>query len=413
MGKPQPSRERLERLLSLARTYRNWSGRELAEEMGRDPHNVVPSSGVPRLDLVLRLAEALEWTPQDVIEELCRVDDAPRGAGPAGESYDDLDRRAFELQRECRFAELVQVAQRMLASAETGTQRANAKLRECSGWEGLGRYSLALSAVQQGLREQQVSEGVALTLRTNLAHSHFLLGNLDESASIATCLITALQTFGPVAGAFFEGSLGFLLSVRGNCERVRAGLGSTTSERHLRAAIADFLTAQPLLSRAAVEHRVEAYRGVAKLGQGALIELRAMAGEISPREAVESVLSELDAAAQSASGDAALMEARGWWCIFGANVILRHALEADWAEQAIAILTNKADEIALQLGHWALRERVWSIEFQRRELVGADQRAVSTPAMDSEDLRSVVGTMSRFPAFRATGWTILRSTGVF
>jgi hypothetical protein len=397
--------------LSLARTYRNWSGRELAEEMGRDPHNVVPSSGVPRPDLVLRLAEALEWTPQDVIEELCRVDDAPRGAGPAGETYDDLDRRAFELQQECRFAELVQVAQRMLASAESGTQRANAKLREFIGWDGLGRYSLALAAVQSGLREREVSAGVSLTLKTNLAHCHYALGNLDEASALASALISTLQKRGPGSGYFFEGSLGYLFYVRGSCSRILSTSDPVERASHVAHARADLAAAKALLSSAGEEHRVAAYLAIAKACEGALLELAALAGEVPAEIALRHVLDALSSALDPAGGiERGLLEAWGWWCIFGCNIALSHRLPAEVVERSMAFLTNKADEVASHLGNWLLRERVWSMELQRRERVASCIQADRHPILDADDTRTIIGTMARFPAFRAVGWSILDSS---
>ena len=66
-----PRRERLEELLKLAQLYRGWPVRRLAEELGRDPHNLVPDSGVPKIDLVMRggivcrPADLLKLVPKD------------------------------------------------------------------------------------------------------------------------------------------------------------------------------------------------------------------------------------------------------------------------------------------------------------------------------------------------------------
>jgi hypothetical protein len=413
MGKRLPSKKRLEDLLGLARTYRNWNQRELAAEMERDPHNLVPSSGVPRLDLVLRLAEALEWTPQDVIDELCRELPVPLEQAPAEPSYRALDKRAFELHQLARYSELVTAARQMHLVASSGSERANARLREYLGWEGLGRYSVALAAVQEGLREVEVEGGIALTLQSNLAHCHYALGHLPEASALATCQIAAMQSAGPCLGAYYEGNLGFLHQVRGNCSRVLAG--STRSDRtaHIRAGLGDLSTAQALLLRAADRDEVPIFRGVAKLCEGALLELRALEGTLAPARALEIVLEELGNAIDPVTpGDCALLEAYGWWCVFGCNIALRGELSLEASERAMAILTNKADEVAGHLGSWLLRERVWTLELQRREYVAARGSTEASPTIDAEDARVIIGTMARFPAFRATGWEIIRGSAL-
>jgi tetratricopeptide (TPR) repeat protein len=379
--------------------------------MERDPHNLVPSSGVPRLDLVLRLAEALEWTPQGVIDELCRELPVRRGAGPDGQSFDDLDRSAFELQQQARFADLLSVAAAMRHAAVTGAQRATAKLREHAGWEGLGRYTLALAAVQEGLREIELPEAVSLALRTNLANCHLSLGHLDEALALASSLISALHATGPVADAYFEPNLGYLHYIRGSCHRIRAGAVLRTREADARCALGDLVTAQALLRQPASLPPAPVFSGLAKLCEGAVWELRTLIGEVPPETALDAILAELEQTLDpAASTQPSLLEALGWWCVFGCNIALRGPLGSSRIDLAMGVFTNKADELAARLGNWLLRERVWTLELQRREYMAARAGAAEPPSLDSEDARSIIGTMGRFPAFRATGWDILQSS---
>ena len=64
------------------------------------------------------------------------------------------------------------------------------------------------------------------------------------------------------------------------------------------------------------------------------------------------------------------LESFGWWCIFGCNVALRAERDERRVQSAMAIFTNKADEIAERLDHWAMRERVFTMEHTRRERSG-------------------------------------------
>ena len=54
-------RRRLNRFVDLARVYRGWSRTELSRVLGRDPSKLVPESGNPKLDLIVGLADALDW----------------------------------------------------------------------------------------------------------------------------------------------------------------------------------------------------------------------------------------------------------------------------------------------------------------------------------------------------------------
>ena len=66
------ARERLEELQALARTYRNWSVKELALALGRQPGRLVPDSGMPKIDLVVGLAKALDWPVEAVVDHLMK-----------------------------------------------------------------------------------------------------------------------------------------------------------------------------------------------------------------------------------------------------------------------------------------------------------------------------------------------------
>ena len=66
------ARERLEELQALARTYRNWSVKELAIALGRQPGRLIPDSGMPKIDVVVGLAKALDWPIEAVVDHLMK-----------------------------------------------------------------------------------------------------------------------------------------------------------------------------------------------------------------------------------------------------------------------------------------------------------------------------------------------------
>ena len=91
---------------------------------------------------------------------------------------------------------------------------------------------------------------------------------------------------------------------------------------------------------------------------------------------------------------------------------LRHPDDVDF-HRSMAVLTNKAMEIAELIGNWGLRERAFTLEHFRRQrvsdLIGEEQDWV----LDEEEIRTITGTMGRFPAFRRIGWRILEAARVF
>jgi hypothetical protein len=95
------ARERLEELQALARTYRNWSVKELAHALGRQPGRLVPESGMPKIDLVVGLAKALDWPVDAVVEHLMKPASDGRSAGIRQDKTEDYARQSADFRRSC------------------------------------------------------------------------------------------------------------------------------------------------------------------------------------------------------------------------------------------------------------------------------------------------------------------------
>jgi len=100
------------------------------------------------------------------------------------------------------------------------------------------------------------------------------------------------------------------------------------------------------------------------------------------------------------------LESYGWWCIFGCNIAVRYLQDPQF-HRAMAIFTNKAVEIADRLDNWSLRERAFSLEQARRDRLQKSTGFDAEWVLDEEEVRTITGTMGRFPSFRETGWKIL------
>ena len=135
-------------------------------------------------------------------------------------------------------------------------------------------------------------------------------------------------------------------------------------------------------------------------------------GQISAQDAVAKLLKGLDAVVDidaQPSGD--LLESYGWWCIFGCDLSLRH-FEGGDLQRHMAVFTNKGYEIADRLNNWAMRERLFSMEFIQRQRLNELAGFPVEWTIDSEEVKVIVGTLGRFPSFRSTGWKILQTATV-
>jgi hypothetical protein len=78
----------------------------------------------------------------------------------------------------------------------------------------------------------------------------------------------------------------------------------------------------------------------------------------------------------------------------------------------MAIFTNKADEIADRMNNWSLRERVFTMQYASHQRFLDWTGRVLSLTLDNDDVRALVGTMGRFPAFRDTGWKLLQTARI-
>lgn len=401
---------RLQELINLAQNYRRWSLRRLAEELDRDPHNLVAPGGNPRMDFVVRLAGILDWSVQDVCDDLWGTAPLALDAPRTGEDWRTLDKLAFEAHAAGRFEELVSIARREYGAARDGNERAVACNRESIGHDGLGRYKSSLESLRRGLREEDRGDEVTVALKLNLAFCHHVLGEVEEGGGIANSLVEDLEA-GDYEMPNRDGAVGYALYVRGLCGRVVAGAEKRRRERIARRAMDDLGRAAEMLDAASAEYKQPMLAAAANTARGARLELESLLGDRDPEEAVAVLLGALDATESLEGIDGPRLESLGWWCIFGCSVAMRHVADEDRLGQLMAVFTNKADEVAERLGNWALRERVWTLELGRRRML--ERRGQVEPwILDREDARILAGTMARFPVFRETGWQVLRSAEI-
>lgn len=406
MSKPRPRRERLEKLLGLAKVYRGWSQRELARELERDPHNLVPDGGVPRLDLVLRLSEALDWPVENVVTDLCGPARQGDGGEPRGAAR-PLNLEAFAQLSAGQYQAAIDTCSRVIDGGFAAPDTAYALHVQANALEGLGRYSSAIDAVRRALQLVEPCSIEGLSSRCLLANLHYSLGSIQEAEGLASSII--VEASDVASGDPRQHHAGYARYVRGSCHRVMAGAQPSHRAWHARKAQEDLRLASQILDRYQDWSGNANDAATSQICRGGCLEVTVMLGEREP----EAALSEFEWALEDphASDRTApwWQECRAWWCLFACNVALRHLSDDARLERVLAVFTNKADELAEALGHWALREQIWTIEHLRRRARESAGDVHAEPwVLDGDELRVLAGTMGRFPIFRETGWQILQ-----
>jgi hypothetical protein len=396
-------RDRLSRFVDLARVYRGWSRQELASNLGRDLSKVVPDSGNPKLDLVVALAEALDWSIGDVAQ--C-VWDEPMQLPPCGLDFAALDAQAMEAHRAGDWRRLVAGGAMLLRAASTPAERARALNRISGGHDGLGRHGKSLECIREALSLAPLTPGLELMLRVNLCGAHYSLWHVAEARAAARELVEQFEARAP-EGRLERVAQAFALMYRGQCARRAIAALPDTAKRNATEARVDLERAGTLFSKLAREFGDDSYGGVANTCRGALMEVDCALGTLDPVDAVATITEALGGVEDpqlAPPGD--WLESYGWWCIFGCNIAVRYLQDPQF-HRAMAIFTNKAVEIADRLDNWSLRERAFSLEQARRDRLQKSTGFDAEWVLDEDEVRTITGTMGRFPSFRETGWKIL------
>jgi len=224
-------RGRLARLIDLARAYRGWSRLEIARKLDRDPGKLLPDSGNPKLDLVVSLAEALDWPVGEVAEDL----GLHPVSAPACADFQSLDRLALEHHKAGAWHAMIEVSQQMLLVASTPTERALACNRMAGGQDGQGLYTRSLPYLQNGLAEPGLPDGLRIMLSVNLANAHYTLWHLVESRAASRDVLDSLADR-PVTERRDRVCRAFARYVRGSSARRLAQLDPDRLARDILAA---------------------------------------------------------------------------------------------------------------------------------------------------------------------------------
>ena len=323
MRTAEDRRERLAKFIDLAKVYRGWSRNEVSRALGRDAGKLLPESGNPKLDLVVGLANALDWSVGDIVDGVWTADEQQNIVG----DYTALDAAARAAHANGKFREMLEIANQMGRVARTPSERALAANRLAGAYDGLGQYNKSVPCLQAALSERGIPAGLRLMLTVNLANAHYCVWNLTESRATAHQVLELLEAT-TMTERRERVCHAFAHYVRGNSFRRLILVESDLARIHAQRAHDELSHALNEYEDLADTFADERYAAIANTCRGALLEVQAALGELTPSEALERLTVALDRVVDVAAhepGD--WLESWGWWCIFGCNVALRHFAE--------------------------------------------------------------------------------------
>ncbi len=397
-------KKRLKQLCNLAKAYRHIDQETLARQLGRHVDRLVPDGGNPTLDYLLGLAGIIDWPVSTIVSFLGGLDAEPAAVpAEAPGDFQSLEAASRQAHTEGHFEAALALARRSFALAHTPDERVIACIREASACDGLGKFTDALEAEQRGLMESPVSGDIRRQLEVNLANAYYTLWALPEAESVALKLIAWYRENAPSSDKD-RMNHAFAHYVLGSTLREAIALDPKHAVFDAERASAALITSRHLYEQIGGELQESRFDGIVRTINGALIQIEVMLGRRGALDALQEIEQGLEAVIDPESGPAGdWLESYGWWCIFGCSIAQQNLSDERLLQQYMAKFTDKADVIARRLGNWALRERVFSMEYASYERV---ERLTGRPALltlDDEDLEALVGVVGRFPKFGATG----------
>jgi tetratricopeptide (TPR) repeat protein len=416
------ARERLEELQALARTYRNWSVKELAQALGRQPGRLVPESGMPKIDLVVGLAQALDWPVEAVVEHLMK----PAGSSlrAPGTREADADFAALYngslASRAARdYTEAVRLAVRAHCVADTPTRRAAALSIEASAHEARGSFVEAVRCLREAVRLDGIALSWRLLCDAKLANMLFMQGHTTHALGIASSVIEYTQSRPPQ-------------ELRAGDREARSGKASTPDCAMLLArALALWTRGNVLRSSIPLTHHA-GWEPLAQTARDCLREVVEIGRELAQSAGFEQernfdcapcadvLILELDAVVDPACVDASIRalaavvgeggvpslgsgERKAWAAVALANCAKRFERDALAQRGMLEISSAALRAHAVATSNWYFAHRHLQLDAERRRSLV--DNGTASRALDATEAKLVAGVLGQIPAARADAGT--------
>lgn len=403
--------ERIKQLVELACIARGWSRQALAAHLGRDVSRLVPEAGNPKLDYVMKLADALEWPVGDVAQAIWEA--APASArDKQGRSIDSTDsllsaaKSALDAADYLRAKNLFCEMERLGRSSK---DKANALANAAAAACGMGQYTTSIELATRGLQHPDIGLYQRVHLQVNIAHALLHLWQLPLALAVSEIVIQRAQP--EQADVRIRRQLAFAHYVRGFAHLRLISFEPDLAGVHAENGSADFDAAIKLNEELARSWPDPVLDGLASTCRAGNLELDVICGTMKPEQAFEVIDGTLDSLTAERSRLNYWLESTAWWALAGCNVALR-SLTGGSLQRQLAVYSQHAIDIAEQINNWAIKERIVSLQYSAHQLVKSSSDVEMDYVLDREDRAMIASVMGRFPHFRSLGWKILDTSRV-
>ena len=403
------ARERLEELQALARTYRSWSVKELAHALGRQPGRLVPESGMPKIDLVVALAKALDWPVEAVVDHLVKpANDARRPiAQDTAADFKRLYNESLEKRMERDFAEAVRLAVRAGAVADTSTRKAAALIVEANAHEAMGSYTEAVRGLRQACALDDVAIDWRMLCDASLANMLFMQGQPTHALGIAASVLDYVGTLKDTN--VLRAARVVAHWSRGHAIRSSIPLGNCEAWKPLaESARADFTAAREIVHELASKEdsATRHYGTMAASMDAVILELDAVC---SP-EMADSTLRELLAIIrEQGSLEPSLGERKAWAAVGLANTAKRFLSDEMQRRGTLEIASATLRAHAIATSNWYFAHQHLELDAERRRKLTGN--AIAPRALDAIEAKLVAGVLGQVPASRQHAGELLALYG--
>ena len=396
------ARERLEELQALARTYRNWSVKELAIALGRQPGRLVPESGMPKIDLVVALAKALDWPIDAVVDHLVKPEASGRSGGgvvatDASADFGTLYSASLQRRLERDYFEAIRLAVRAGAVADNPTRRAAACVIESDSHEASGSYLEAMRCLRAASQFDGVELSWRLLVDAKIANVMFMQGSRTQAIGIASSVID----YAAQAAESHVASLAKALALWARAHALRASIPirnfdawrplavSAESDFHAAIALADDLRASNL----GYEIRNLTFAPAIDV---ALLELRAV---LQPANAADCVTRLLEIVREGGDVSPGVGERKAWAAIALANTAKRTVADDMQLWGMLELSSAALRAHAAATSNWYFAHQHLELDSERRRRLGSLAHGART--LDATEAKLVAGVLGHVPAARA------------
>ena len=392
------ARERLEELQALARTYRNWSMKELAMALGRQPGRLVPESGMPKIDLVVGLARALDWPVEAVVDHLMKPANPRRAADlPEEMGFAELYNASLERRAERDYSEAVRLAVRAGVAADNPTRRAAALYIESLAQEAMGSYVEAVRCLREALRIDGVGVDWRLLCDAQLANMTFMQGHATHAIGMASSVLDYSTHYSETPTVLLARALAHW--ARGHALRSTVPMTGFEAWRPLAASARDDFRAS-----AAIAERLAECPSISpsrNLTFAACIDVVALELDaVCDAGAAADAANRLIEAVRAGGGvEPSVGERKAWAAVALSCVARRHCEDEAQRRGMLEIASAALRAHAVATSNWYFAHMHLELDSERRK--GLAGNGFAMRALDAVEAKMVAGVIGQLPSARA------------